>query len=94
MLAFPRAVALQALNLARGTTMDTTATHCPGSLARSTFIAILVSAATVEDAAVEGFDDLREQPNDAGGGVELAAFLALSSCELAEEVFIDTAKCT
>ena len=36
-----------------------------------------------------GFDDLDDQPDDAGGREELAALLPLSHCELSEEVFIN-----
>jgi len=38
---------------------------------------------------VVGFDDFGEEADDAGRGVELAAFLALGAGELAEEVFVD-----
>ena len=34
-------------------------------------------------------DDFGEEADDAGRGVELAAFLALGAGELAEEVFVD-----
>ena len=34
-------------------------------------------------------DDFGEEADDAAGGVELAAFLALGAGELAEEVFVD-----
>jgi len=50
------------------------------------------AAGRVEDAAVEGFDHLGEQLDDAGGRVELAAALALAHRELAEEVFVDPAE--
>ena len=50
------------------------------------------AAGGVEDAAVEGLDDLREQPDDAARRVELAALLAFGAGELAEEVFVDAAE--
>ena len=50
------------------------------------------AAGGIEDAAVEGLDDLGEQPDDAARRVELAALLALGAGELAEEVFVDAAE--
>jgi len=50
------------------------------------------TAGRVEDAPVEGFDDLDDQLDDAGGGVELAALLPLGHGELAEEVLVDPAE--
>jgi hypothetical protein len=47
------------------------------------------AARGVEDAPVIGFDDFGEEADDAAGGVELAAALALAHGELAEEVFVD-----
>ena len=47
------------------------------------------AAGGVEDAPVEGLDDLDEQPDDAARRVELAALLPLGAGELAEEVFVD-----
>ena len=47
------------------------------------------TAGGVEDAPVVGLDDLGEEPDDAAGGVKLAAALAFGHGELAEEVFVD-----
>jgi hypothetical protein len=50
------------------------------------------AAGRVEDAAVEGLQDLDDQPHDAGGRVEHAALLALLHGEVAEEVLVHLAK--
>ena len=50
------------------------------------------TAGGVKDAAVEGFDDLGQQLDDAARRVELAAALALGHGESAEEVFVDAAE--
>jgi hypothetical protein len=50
------------------------------------------AAGGVENAAMEGFDDFAEQPDDAARRVELAAALALAHGEGAEEVFVDAAE--
>ena len=47
------------------------------------------AARGVVDLAVEGFEDLHDEPHDRGGSEELAALLALGECELAEEVLVD-----
>ncbi|MGA7394413.1 MAG: hypothetical protein WBW78_17290 [Terrimicrobiaceae bacterium] len=47
------------------------------------------AARGVEDAPVVGLDDFGEEADDAGRGVELAAFLALGAGEFAKEVFVD-----
>ena len=47
------------------------------------------AAAGVIDAALEGFEHLYEQADDAAGGIEFAALLALRAGELAEEILID-----
>ena len=46
----------------------------------------------VEDAPVEGLDDLRQQPDDAPRRVELGALVPLCAGEIAEEVFVDEAE--
>src|SRR5581483_11075886 len=50
------------------------------------------SAAWVVDAPLERLDHLDNQAHDASRGVELAALLAFSAGELAEEVFVDAAE--
>ena len=50
------------------------------------------AARGVQDAPVVGLDDFGEEADDAGRGVELAAFLALGARKLAEEVFVDAAE--
>ena len=47
------------------------------------------TAGWVEDAAVERFNDLGEQANNAARRVELASLLALGAGELAKEVFVN-----
>ena len=47
------------------------------------------AARGVVDLAVEGFEDLHDEPHDRGGGEELAALLAFGEGELAEEVLVD-----
>ena len=49
-------------------------------------------AGRVEDLAVEGLDDLDDQPDDRGRCEVLAALLTLGDRELAEEVLVDLAE--
>ena len=46
----------------------------------------------VQQAAVEGADHLDDEPDEAGGGEEFAALLALAHGEPAEEVLVDLAE--
>ena len=50
------------------------------------------AAGGVEDVAVVGLEDLGEEADDAGGGVELSPTLSLGHGELGEEVFVDAAE--
>lgn len=50
------------------------------------------AAGGVEDVAVVGLEDLGEEADDAGGGVELSPTLPLGHGELGEEVFVDAAE--
>ncbi len=50
------------------------------------------TAAGIVNAAFVGSEHLDKEAHDALRGVELAAFLALSARESAEEVFVDAAK--
>ena len=50
------------------------------------------AAAGVVDAALVGLDHLDQQLDHAAGGVELAAALALSAGEPAQEVLVDAAE--
>jgi hypothetical protein len=47
------------------------------------------TARGVEDTSVIGFNHLSQQADDAGWGVEFAAFLALGAGKFAEKIFID-----
>jgi len=50
------------------------------------------TASGVEDAPEVGLDDFGEEADDAGRGVELAAFVVFGAGDLAEEVFADAAE--
>ena len=50
------------------------------------------AATRVEDAALVGFEHFDQEADDAAGGEEFAAELALGLGELAEEVFVDAAE--
>ena len=47
------------------------------------------AAGGVVDFVVEGFEDLDDEPDDRGGGEELATLPAFGEGELAEEVLVD-----
>ncbi len=47
------------------------------------------AAGGIKDAAVVGLQDFHDQPDDGGGRVEFATFLAFRHGELAEEVFVN-----
>ena len=46
----------------------------------------------IQNAAMEGLDDLRQQAHDAGWRIKLAAALALGHGEFAEEVFVNASE--
>ena len=50
------------------------------------------AAAGVVNAALVGGEHLDQQPDDADGGVELAAVLAFGAGELGEEILVDAAE--
>jgi hypothetical protein len=52
----------------------------------------VAAAAGIVDAALVGGEHFNEEANDTGGGIELAAVLALGAGELGEEVFEDAAE--